>query len=142
MSSTARIAFVTLAVILLSGCAVTSLTSDVDPRTDLSTLQSFLVVRLPTDERGTEELIAAELNKRGKTAVTAFERPDQVDADAVVTYQDKWFWDITMYMLELTVEIHDPRTDYVLATGTTSRTSLARKSPEGMVEEVIGEIFK
>jgi hypothetical protein len=51
-------------------------------------------------------------------------------------------WDITMYMLELNVEIRDPRTDYILATGKSSRTSLARKSPEEMVEEVIGEIFK
>ena len=50
-------------------------------------------------------------------------------------------WDITMYMLELNIEIRHPRTDYVLATGRSFRTSLARKSPEEMVEEVIGEIF-
>ncbi len=86
-------------------------------------------------------MISNALDKRGKTAVAADSKPDQVDTDAVVTYQDKWMWDITMYMLELTIEVHDPRTDYIVATGVSYRTSLARTSPEEMVEEVIGEIF-
>ena len=134
-------ALIILSSALSIGCATTSLTSDVDPQADLSSLESFLVVKLPADNRGIEDLIARALDKRGKTAMATASRPDQVDADAVVTYQDKWMWDITMYMLELNVEIRHPRTDYVLATGRSFRTSLARKSPEEMVEEVIGEIF-
>ena len=123
------------------GCVTTSLTSDVDPQADLSLLKSFLVVKLPADNRGIQDLIAKALIKRGKEAAATDVRPDQVDADAVVTYQDKWMWDITMYMLELNIEIRDPRTGYALATGRSFRTSLARKSPEEIVDEVLGEIF-
>lgn len=62
--------------------------------------------------------------------------------DALVTYQDKWMWDITMYMLQLSIQIRDGKDRTVLATGQSFRPSLVRKSPEGMVNEVLGEIFK
>jgi hypothetical protein len=51
-------------------------------------------------------------------------------------------WDITMYMLQLSIQIRDGKDRTVLATGQSLRPSLVRKSPEGMVEEVLGEIFK
>jgi len=59
-----------------------------------------------------------------------------------VTYVDKWMWDITMYLLELTITIRDPQTDYPLANGNSYHTSLTRKSPPEMVDEVLGNIFK
>jgi hypothetical protein len=62
--------------------------------------------------------------------------------DALVTYKDKWMWDITMYMLELTITIRDPQNDYPLATGNSFHTSLTRKSPTEMVDEVVENIFK
>ena len=136
-----RVALVILLAALSSGCVSTSLTSDVDPQTDLSSLESFHVLKFEPDNRGIHNLIANALNNRGKTAVATDERPDEIDAQVMVTYQDKWMWDITMYMLELNVELRDPRTDYVLATAKSFRTSLARKSPEAMVEEVIGKLF-
>ncbi|WP_346287730.1 hypothetical protein [Zoogloea sp.] len=62
--------------------------------------------------------------------------------DGIVTYVEKWMWDITMYMLELTVVIRDPQSDFPLATGNSYHTSLTRKSPREMVDEVIGNIYK
>ena len=55
---------------------------------------------------------------------------------------DKWMWDMTMYLLELTVTIHDPRTEVGLATGNSMYTSLIRKSPQAMVDEVVDNILK
>ena len=80
----------TLFFISLGGCVSTSLISDIDPNTDLDALQSLLVLKLPADNRGIEQLIAAELTKRGKTAKAASSKPNRVDADAIVTYEDKW----------------------------------------------------
>jgi hypothetical protein len=60
----------------------------------------------------------------------------------LVTYQDKWIWDITMYVLELTITVRDPKTDYPLASGNSMHTSLTRKSPTEMVAEVIDSILK
>jgi hypothetical protein len=50
-------------------------------------------------------------------------------------------WDITMYMLELTITMSDAKTDFTLASGNSYHTSLTRKSPEEMVAEVLGNIF-
>jgi hypothetical protein len=62
--------------------------------------------------------------------------------DAIITYQDRWMWDITMYMIQLDVQVRDGQTRAVLANGRSFRPSLQRKSPEGMVEEVLLDIFK
>ena len=136
-----RIAITLLLTVFSGGCVSTSLTSDVDPQTDLLSLESFHVVKFEPDNRGVHQFIANALNNRGKTAVATDERPDEIDAQVLVTYQDKWIWDLTMYMLELNIELRDPRTDYVFATAKSFRTSLARKSPEAMAEEVIGKLF-
>ena len=64
------------------------------------------------------------------------------DADILVTYVDRWHWDITMYMLDLRVEVRDPATDYILATSHSTRTSLSRTSPEKMVQEVVDELVR
>jgi hypothetical protein len=45
-------------------------------------------------------------------------------------------------MLELTVVVRDPKTDFPLATGNSLHTSLTRKSPKEMVDEVTTNIFK
>ena len=51
-------------------------------------------------------------------------------------------WDMTMYMIELTVIVRDPASEFPLATGNSLHTSLTRKSPTEMVEEVTTNIFK
>jgi hypothetical protein len=38
--------------------------------------------------------------------------------------------------------IRDPQSDFPLATGNSYHTSLTRKSPKEMVDEVIGNIYK
>jgi hypothetical protein len=43
-------------------------------------------------------------------------------------------------MIELTVNFRDPKTNFPLATGNSLHTSLTRKSPDAMVEEVLANI--
>ena len=64
------------------------------------------------------------------------------DVDAVITYRDHWFWDITMFMLWLKVHIRTPQDGFPMARGESFRTSFARKSPEEMVNEVLEQLFK
>jgi len=105
-------------VALTTGCAVNRATANVDPAAKLDTLKTFHVKPFEKDERGTDKLIAENLRARGYKVSTGAQAAGPVDA--TVTYIDKWFWDITMYMLELTVTIRDPKTDYPLATGNSS----------------------
>lgn len=129
-----------LAAALTSGCAVNRATATVDPSANFSAVKSMHVVKIPEDSRAINELIAGKLRDRGYAVTTGTEKKSA--ADALVTYADKWMWDITMYMLELTITIRDPKNDFPLATGNSFHTSLTRKSPNEMVDEVLGNIFK
>lgn len=127
---------------LASGCAVNRATASLTPGTDLSRVKQFYVVTVPADKNAVDKLIKNKLEKMGYTATVGPEKSPPYQADAVVTYQDKWMWDITMYMIELTITLRNPQTSFPMAVGNSFHTSLTRKSPEEMVEEVLTNIFK
>jgi len=122
-----------------TGCAVNRATANVMPDADLSKIKSVYVVKEPQDERGIDELIKKNLAKRGYQVDGGLEQTPPYKTDAVVTYIDKWMWDITMYMIELTVTVRNP-SSFPMATGNSLHTSLTRKSPEEMVDEVLTNI--
>ena len=126
---------------VLTGCANTELVSDIDPQVDISQIRSVHVVKFEQDNRGIENLIANNFNDRGIQATTSPTKQPKQPVQAIVEYRDKWMWDLTMYMLELNIDFRDPETNYKFATGRSYRTSLARKSPEEMVDEVLSDIF-
>jgi len=130
------------ALALSSGCAVNRATANVSPDADIARVKSFYVVKTQGDDRAIDKLITDNLQKRGYR-VTAGPQPATTPAgvDAVVTYVDKWMWDITMYMLELTVQLRNPQNNFPMATGNSFHTSLTRKSPPEMVDEVLTNIF-
>ena len=125
---------------LAPGCATRS-TATVTPGTDLTVLKKFYVIKTPEDKRGIENLIRDNLVKRGFTAVAGPESPSY-EADATITYVDRWMWDLSMYMVELTVAVRNPANRFPLASGNAFYTSLVRKTPEEMVDEVLNNIFK
>jgi len=126
---------------LLAGCSKAVLKSDSDPNVDLSKLEYFYVQKLAADSRGIEKLIAGKLNEFGFQATSGIDTTPEGPLDAVVTYKDRWVWDITMYMLEIDIQLHDPETDFIFATTSSYRTSLVRKSPEEMIDEVLRDLF-
>ena len=139
-----RTALVTLvlgALLFVSGCSNTA-TATLSPGADLSKVKSFYVVHQPNDTRDLQNLIRDRIVKEGFTATAGPELPQSsYKADSVVTYVDRWMWDITMYLLELTVTLRDATNGFPLAVGNSYHTSLTRKSPEAMVDEVMTNIF-
>lgn len=130
------IVFLLAILTLLHGCAVNRATANVDPTTNLSSLTVFHVKKYSDDTRDTNVIIENKLVEMG---FRVSETGNGVDA--IITYADKWFWDITFYMLELNITVRDPKTDFPLASGNSFHTSLSRKSPEEMVDEVLTNIF-
>lgn len=112
------------------------------PGADLAHLKTFYVQKLPADGRGIERMISDRLNMMGYTSTYGVADYPSTPVDAIITYQDKWMWDITMYMIQLDVQVRSGSNRVVLATGRSFRPSLQRKSPEGMVEEVLQTVFK
>jgi hypothetical protein len=129
-----------LALLTLAACATVN--SARAPGADLSRLKTFYVVRMPDDERGVEKLIANRLTTLGYPSTSGDTQTPPSKVDGIVTYNDRWMWDITMYMIRLDIEVRDGATGAILANGQVMRPSLQRKSPEGMVEETLGVVFK
>lgn len=130
-----------LIIILMAGCSKAMIKSDSDPGTDLGTFKTFYVQKFTADGRGLEKIIASKLNEFGFQATSGIDAAPEYPVDALVTYKDRWMWDITMYMLEIDIELHDPDSGFVFASGNSYRTSLVRKSPEEMIDEVLRDIF-
>ena len=126
----------------MTGCAVNRASATLSPDVDLKTVKSAYVVKQPKDSRGINDLIAANLEKRGYAVTRGPELGTPYAADVAVTYVDKWMWDITMYLIELTVNVRDPKTGFPMAVGDSFHTSLTRKSPPEMVDEVLDNVFK
>ena len=126
----------------MTGCAVNRATASLTPGADLTGINSLYVVKSAEDDCDINELIKANLIKRGYIVTTGLEQKPATKVDVVLTYVDKWFWDITMYMLELTITMRDPNSNFPMAVGNSYHTSLARKSKEEMVGEVLDNIFK
>jgi hypothetical protein len=125
---------------LMTGCAVNRASGTLTPGTDLSKIKTAYVVKHAKDNHNINQIIKTKLESKGYVVTTGPEMPTPYATDISVTYIDKWMWDITMYMLELTVNFRDPKTNFPIATGNSYHTSLTRKSPDEMVEEVLSSI--
>ena len=133
--------FCLLTVISLNACAINRETAQVSPDIYLEKFKKFYVVKFSSDNRGINRLIMDQLLRMGFESNTGSEILAAKDVDVIVTYQDKWRWDITMYMIELTIFFREPGTQKLIALGKSHHTSLSRKSPEKMVLEVLSNIF-
>ena len=117
-------------------------TATLEAGVNLSAIKSYYVVHQPKDTHGIHELIKDRLIKDGLSATAGPELAQgNYKADAIITYVDRWMWDMTLYLLELTVTITDATNGFPLASGDSYHTSLTRKSPEEMVDEVMTNIF-
>jgi len=128
-----------LALGCVSGC-INRATATLEPGTNLSTIKSYYVVHQPKDTHDLQNLIRDRLIKDGYSA-TAGPEQSSYQADSVITYVDRWAWDITLYLIELTVTLRNATNGFPLALGNSFHTSLTRKSPEEMVDEVMTNIF-
>ena len=128
-------------VFLGSGCAVNRATATLTPGADLSRIRTIYIEKEKGDDRAIDLIVKKNLEKRGYSVTTGDAPKPDVPVDAALSYVDRWMWDITMYMLELTVTLRDPVTSFPMAVGNSFHTSLTRKSPEEMVDEVLGNML-
>lgn len=126
-------------MLLLSGCVTNQAVVNITPGADLSEIKHIYVEKFAPDERGIDKVIVRQLEHMGYQATSGDVKP--IDFDVVITYEDKWMWDITMYMLQLTVIIRDKESSFPLATARTKHGSLSRLPPEKMVEETLNNLL-
>ncbi|MFC1764129.1 hypothetical protein ACFL6U_18900 [Planctomycetota bacterium] len=127
---------------LISGCSINKATAKLTPGENLDKINKIYVVHLTPDKRYVNKLIATKLESMGYEAPTGPKSEIPANVDAIATYRDKWYWDMTNFMMELTITLRDPVDQYPIAEGYSMHTSFTRKSPKEMVDEVVTNIFK
>ena len=132
---------VVVVCLTMAGCSINRATGTFDPGKEIVNADVFYVERFGPDERDLHTKIADNLSVRGYTVTFGPEGEAPDDATVVVTYVDKWMWDITMYMIELTITFRDPASGAAIGSGNSYHTSLTRLSPEEMIDEVLTNIF-
>ena len=122
----------------LAGCSSVS-TRQVVPLDDFHHI--FVEQRL-ADNNHVDKLLVAELQRLGRVVSSGPRTMMPEDADAVLTYTDRWEWDFKTYLIELTIEVHTARTRRKLAEGRYHQPSLRTKAPAEVVQEILAPLFQ
>jgi hypothetical protein len=136
------ITFAFVIMTLFSGCAITNSTAKLVPNSSIESKKLFYVIQLKTDKRNLSEIIAETLKQKGFNAISGTYENRPQNVDVLVTYEDRWMWDISNYMIQLDMQFRDARDMYPFVAGETIRTSLARKTSEGMILETVETMLK
>lgn len=131
-----------LAFLAVSLAACASVQATKAPSADLSMIKTVYVQKLEGDRYNVYQVITARLMATGFNATTGASADPPEPVGAIVTYVDRWTWDITPYMVRLSIQVRDFKTRAILASGESYRPSLQRRSVQEMVAETLDAIFK
>jgi hypothetical protein len=133
----AALAWTWVTLLSVAGCGYAQQAHFISPEGSLGSPAQYYVVRHDDDDWQVGSMIVRWFEGRGLCAREGPQAELPADATVVVVYEDHWMWDMTMYMLSLKVDFRDARSDVLLASGQSYRTSLYRKAPETVVGEVL-----
>ncbi len=128
--------------LFITSCASTALQIEPVPSEFHQLTLQYFVENHGKDRRRLDRIIATELINKGYKVSSGYknERPD--DLDILVCYDDKWFWDLSNYLLHMRIDFRNPKTNVLLATGSSYQTSLARKPANLIIKNIISGMFE
>jgi hypothetical protein len=121
-------------------CATAIQTDPIPPELKKSSLQYF-VENHGKDSRGIDHMITREIRSRGLKVENGLASARPAELDVLVVYEDRWQWDMSNYLIFLRIDLRDPATNVLLATGSSYQTSGARKPEAEVVAQIIGGMF-
>lgn len=126
----------------LSACVSVNVGSYVVPGETLDVEGSYYIVISDGDEHALYQLL--KTNMLSKDLQVSFGKREDIPASAtyLVEYGGQWQWDITWYLLNFDMRIYEPGSKLLIASSSSLRTSLARKSAEKIVVETLEELFE
>jgi len=129
-----------LPALWLTGCS--TLTTHVEPKTDVSQFRYVFVVESLNDNHALHDTIVRNLQARGLQAESGPLTLMPASAKAYLVYEDNWEWDFKNSLISLTITLRDARTDRLLASASYFRPTAFLKTPEFMVQTVLDGLFK
>jgi hypothetical protein len=125
---------------LLAGCAASS--GWKDPKANFQQRKLFYVEEELADGHHLDALIAQELRAIGYDASSGYLTMMPKEADTLVSYQSRWTWDFTTYLIELDIKIRDVKTGKILATDSYHRPGLGGTDTDALVRRVLAKLVK
>ncbi len=131
-----------LPIFFITGCAIHKNEAFIIPNGDKLENKSFFVLHSLGDKRHLEEIIRDVLVEKGFVAISGQKENMPEKIDVLVTYEDRWMWDLGNYLIQLDIQFRNPKNEYPFVAGETVRTSLIRKEPKFMADEVISKMLE
>ena len=128
-------------IIFSSGCSHTNGSRLSDSNRSASA--TYYVENHGNDERHLELTVAEILRERGLKATTGSSATRPNDAEYLVTYTDRWQWDMRMYLLEFTIMVSDFETGKRLGFGQSYQDSLSAMglTHKDVIERAVNELL-
>lgn len=136
-----RVLIAVVLVVSVSACATNREHARFDPSRDIHASDTFFVERVDGKKRNLDRLIVDNLAARGMAASVGTIRDMPEGTSILVTYDDRWSWDITTFLIEMTITFRDPDTRGAFAIGTSYHTSMSRLNPAEMIDEIISNLI-
>lgn len=112
-----------------------------DPKVDLSKRRLFYVEAELSDGKNLHLAIADELRRLGYPARSGVLTMIPDSADTLVSYQSRWTWDFSTYLIELNIQVRDVQTGRILASSGYHRPAVDGTSTEDLIHKVVTSIF-
>ena len=126
--------------LLLAGCS--SLSTHVEPKTNLGQLKHIFVVENLNDNHNLHRLIVQELQARGIQAESGPLTLIPPGTKTYLVYDDHWDWDFKDYLIGLSITLRETSSDRPLANAFYFRPTAFLKSPRFMVQTVLEGLFQ
>ncbi len=136
------ILFVVVSCVAGCGLKRVTLKADMVPGKQLNKQGLMYVERFSPDKRNLHILIADQLSLMGYQSASGESGQAPKNTQTVVTYVDKWQWDITNYLRKITISFRDYPARSLVIQGESSRTSLVRKPPVEVIRETLDEMMR
>jgi len=130
-----------LTLLVSTASCATDLSARAVPDANLGKDLSYFVVKQPKDNGGINVSICEQLNDWGRSTTTGTAEGVPEELNVLVTYEDKWYWDINMYLLSLDISFRDPTTEEEIAGGYSMATSFVRRNGGEHARLILPEVF-
>jgi hypothetical protein len=134
--------FLVLLAVLGLTTACASVSSWKDPKAQFQTRKQFYVESELADGHSLHEAIAAELRAMGYNASSGYLTMMPKGTDTIVSFQSRWTWDFSTYLIELDMQMRDAKTGQLLATVNFHRPGLGGTDTDALIKQVLSRIVK
>ena len=124
---------------LLGGCA--SYDAHVVEGHSLAGMKRFFIVTGPNDNHAIDHRIAEALQARGLQADIGPLTMMPDEAQAVITYQDRWAWDFGEHLVYLQIDVREANKQQSFATVNFTAAVPLREAYTVTVNRLVGKLF-